>query len=105
MRARTVVNAAGVWADTIDHSVRLRPSRGSHLVVDARSVGDPRAALVVPVAGKSARWVGATPTAEGRVIVGVTDDAHEGPIEDEPMVSAAEEEFLLKTLSTALSAR
>ncbi len=102
VRARTVVNACGVWAGAIDHSVRLRPSKGSHLVVDAAALGDPSAALVVPVAGESARWVGATPTGEGRMIVGVTDDAHFGPIEDEPAVSSAEERFLLDTLSTAL---
>jgi glycerol-3-phosphate dehydrogenase len=102
VRARTVVNAAGVWAGAVDPSVRLRPSKGSHLVVDAAALGDPRAALVVPVPGESARWVGATPTGDGRVIVGVTDDAHLGAIEDEPTVSAAEREFLLRILSTSL---
>ncbi len=102
VRARTVVNAGGVWADTIDHSVRLRPSKGAHLVVDAGTLGDPRAALIVPVPGESARWVGATPTGDGRVIVGVTDDAFTGAIEDEPAVDGAEEEFLLATLSRAL---
>ncbi len=101
-RARTVINATGVWADTIDESVRLRPSKGAHVIVDAHSLGDPRAALVVPVRGESARWVGATPTGDGRVIVGVTDDAHRGPIVDEAAVSDAEEEFLLRTLSDAL---
>ncbi|HSP65390.1 MAG TPA: glycerol-3-phosphate dehydrogenase/oxidase [Candidatus Deferrimicrobium sp.] len=102
VRARTVVNACGVWADTIDRSVHLRPSKGAHLVLDAHSLGDPRAALIVPVQGESARWVGATPTGEGRVIVGVTDDAYSGPIEDEAPVSEAEEAFLLHTLSSAL---
>ncbi|MDQ6855468.1 MAG: glycerol-3-phosphate dehydrogenase/oxidase [Candidatus Dormibacteraeota bacterium] len=102
VRARTVINASGVWADTIDRSVRLRPSKGAHLVVDAQSLGDPRAALIVPVHGESARWVGATPVGEGRVIVGVTDDAYNGPIEDEATVSGAEEDFLLGTLSSAL---
>jgi glycerol-3-phosphate dehydrogenase len=102
VRARTVVNAGGVWAGTIDHSVRLRPSKGAHLVLDARVLGDPRAALIVPVRGESARWVGATPTSDGRVIVGVTDDAYTGSIEDEPGVDAVEEDFLLGTLSRAL---
>ncbi len=102
VRARTVVNAAGVWAGSIDPSVRLRPSKGSHLVVDAAALGEPRAALVVPVPGASARWVGATPAGEGKVIVGVTDDAFSGPIDDEPAVSEAEELFLLRVLSSAL---
>ncbi|MGH7723216.1 MAG: glycerol-3-phosphate dehydrogenase/oxidase [Candidatus Dormibacteria bacterium] len=102
VRARTVVNAAGVWAGTVDPTVRLRPSRGAHLVLDSTDLGDPRAALIVPVVGESARWVGATPTGDGRVIVGVTDDAYSGPLDDEPTVSAAEEGFLLGTLSRAL---
>jgi glycerol-3-phosphate dehydrogenase len=102
LRARTVVNACGVWAGTIDRAVRLRPSKGAHLVVDAAALGDPRAALIVPVPGQSARWVGATPAGDGRLIVGVTDDPHRGPIEDEPAVDAAEEEFLLGTISRAL---
>src|SRR5215211_3692061 len=33
--ARAVVNASGVWAGEVDPSVRLRPSRGTHLVFDA----------------------------------------------------------------------
>ncbi|MDQ6848186.1 MAG: glycerol-3-phosphate dehydrogenase/oxidase [Candidatus Dormibacteraeota bacterium] len=102
VRARTVVNACGVWAGTVDHSVRLRPSKGAHLVVDACALLEPRAALITPVLGESARWVGATPTGDGRVIVGVTDDAFDGPIDDEPAVEAEEEEFLLTTLSRAL---
>jgi glycerol-3-phosphate dehydrogenase len=102
VRARSVVNAAGVWAGSLDPAVRLRPSKGAHLLLDSAVLGEPRAALIVPVAGESARWVGATPTGDGRIIVGVTDDAHLGPIEDEPTVTAAEERFLLDTLSRAL---
>src|SRR3954452_7039847 len=33
--ARAVVNATGVWAGDVDPSIRLRPSRGTHLVFDA----------------------------------------------------------------------
>ena len=100
--ARTVVNATGVWADALDPAVRVRPSKGVHLVLDAARLGDPRAAVIVPVPGASARWVGATPTGDGRVIVGTTDEDHRGPIPDEPPVTAAEEAFLLETLSSAL---
>jgi glycerol-3-phosphate dehydrogenase len=102
VRARAIVNATGVWAGDIDPAVRLRPSKGAHLVLDAASVGDPRAAVIVPVQGESARWVGATPTGDGRVIVGVTDEDHHGPMPDEPEVTAAEETFLLATLSRGL---
>lgn len=105
VHARTVVNAAGVWAGAVDPSVRLRPSKGAHLVLDSSVLGDPRAAVIVPVAGESARWVGATPTSDGRVIVGVTDDAYHGPLDDEPTVTTAEEGFLLDTLSRVLHTR
>ena len=102
VRARTVVNATGVWADTLDPAARLRPSKGSHLVVEAAALGDPRAAVVVLVEGARARWVGATPVGDGRVIVGVTDDPHHGAIVDDPSVTDAEEHFLLTTLSRGL---
>jgi glycerol-3-phosphate dehydrogenase len=105
VEARTVVNAAGVWAGTVDASVRLRPSKGAHLVLGAGVLGDPRAAVIVPVHGESARWVGATPTGDGRLIVGVTDDDYQGMISDEPTVTAAEESFLLDTLSRVLQRR
>lgn len=105
VQATTVVNAAGVWAGTVDPSVQLRPSKGAHLVIDAAVLGDPRAAVIVPVAGESARWVGATPTGDGRLIVGVTDDDYRGQISDEPAVTPAEEAFLLDTLSRVLQRR
>ena len=31
------INASGVWAGDVDRSIRLRPSRGTHLVFDAAS--------------------------------------------------------------------
>ena len=98
-----VVNAAGVWADTLAPAVGLKPSKGSHVIVAAATLGNPRAALTVPIAGESARWVGATPTHDGTVIVGVTDDAYSGAIVDEPSVSADEERYLLDALSVALA--
>ena len=39
--ARTVINATGVWAGEIDSSLKLRPSRGTHLVFDAETFGNP----------------------------------------------------------------
>ncbi|MEO8897473.1 MAG: glycerol-3-phosphate dehydrogenase/oxidase [Candidatus Dormibacter sp.] len=102
VHARTVVNAAGVWAGTVDPTVRLRPSKGAHLILDADALGDPRAAVIVPVPSESARWVGATPTGEGRLIVGVTDDEYRGAISEEPEVTPAEEAFLLDTISSVL---
>ncbi|TMB91470.1 MAG: glycerol-3-phosphate dehydrogenase/oxidase [Chloroflexi bacterium] len=103
IRARHVVNAAGVWAGSLAGDVKLTPSKGAHVIVDGAVLGSPRAALAVPIAGETARWVGATPTHDGLVIVGVTDDAYSGAIVDAPEVTAEEERYLLGALSVALA--
>jgi glycerol-3-phosphate dehydrogenase len=97
-----IVNATGVWADGLAPGVRLAPSKGSHVIVGGSSLGNLRAALVVPIAGESARWVGATPTGDGHVIVGVTDEPYHGPPGEQPQVTPAEERYLLDALSRAL---
>jgi len=102
IRARHIVNATGVWADRFDNGIRLQPSKGAHILVRASAVGDPRAALIVPVPNQSARWVGASPAGDGRIIVGVTDDLHTGPIPEQPEVLASERSFLLGVLNAAL---
>ena len=97
-----VVNATGVWANGLAPGVHLAPSKGSHIIVRARALGNLRASLVVPIAGESARWVGATPAGDGHVIVGVTDEPYDGPLDAQPQVTAAEERYLLDALSRAL---
>src|SRR5207249_6127902 len=103
IHARHVVNAAGVWAGSLAGDVKLTPSKGAHVIVDGAALGSPRAALAVPIAGETARWVGATPTHDGLVIIGVTDDAYSGAIVDAPEVTAEEEHYLLGALSVALA--
>ncbi|HKI41733.1 MAG: glycerol-3-phosphate dehydrogenase/oxidase [Mycobacterium sp.] len=100
--AGAVINAAGVWAGEIDGSLRLRPSRGTHLVFDAGVFGNPTAALTVPIPGELNRFVFAMPEQLGRVYLGLTDEAAPGPIPDEPEPSSAEVAFLLDTVNTAL---
>ncbi|CQD16417.1 glycerol-3-phosphate dehydrogenase [Mycobacterium lentiflavum] len=100
--ARAVINAAGVWAADIDGSLRLRPSRGTHLVFDAGAFGNPTAALTIPIPGELNRFVFAMPEQLGRVYLGLTDEAAPGPIPDVPVPSAGEVEFLLDTVNTAL---
>ncbi|MET8700866.1 glycerol-3-phosphate dehydrogenase/oxidase [Kitasatospora sp. NPDC004723] len=100
--ARAVVNATGVWAGEVDPSIRLRPSRGTHLLVDAAALGRPTAALTVPVPGSTSRFVFALPQQLGRVAIGLTDEDAPGPIPDEPQPTAAELDFLLDTVNAAL---
>ncbi len=102
INTRMVINATGVWAGDIDPQVHLAPSKGVHLIVRDTTLGSPRAAVITPVEGESARWVGATPVSDGRVIIGLTDDPHHGAVGDEPPVEMSEERFLLSVLSQAL---
>ncbi|MGB0961699.1 MAG: glycerol-3-phosphate dehydrogenase/oxidase [Mycobacterium sp.] len=100
--ARAVVNATGVWAGELDGSIRLRPSRGTHLVFDAAAFGNPTAALTVPIPGEINRFVFAMPEQLGRVYLGLTDEDAPGPIPDVPQPTQAEISFLLDTVNTAL---
>ncbi len=70
VEARAVVNATGVWAGELANGVTLRPSRGSHLVLPSSLLGFPRAALTVPLAGSTSRYVFALPQLDGRTYLG-----------------------------------
>jgi glycerol-3-phosphate dehydrogenase len=100
--ARAVINASGVWAGEVDTSIRLRPSRGTHLVFDAKAFGNPVAALTVPIPGELNRFVFAMPEQLGRVYLGLTDEDAPGPIPDVPQPTPQEISFLLDTVNTAL---
>ena len=101
--ARVVINATGVWAAEVDPSIKLRPSRGTHLVFDAASFGNPTAALTVPIPGETNRFVFAMPEQLGRVYLGLTDEEAPGPIPDVPQPTPGEVTFLLDTVNTALA--
>ncbi len=102
LAARAVINATGVWAAQVDTSIRLRPSRGTHLVFDAATFGNPTAALTIPIPGSTSRYVFAMPEQLGRVYLGLTDEEAPGPIPDVPEPTPAEVDFLLDTVNTAL---
>jgi glycerol-3-phosphate dehydrogenase len=101
--ARAVINATGVWAGEIDPSLKLRPSRGTHLVFDAAALGNPTAALTIPIPGELNRFVFAMPEQLGRVYLGLTDEEAPEPIPDVPQPTPAEVQFLLDVVNTALS--
>ncbi|MGY2126861.1 glycerol-3-phosphate dehydrogenase/oxidase [Blastococcus sp. SYSU DS0617] len=104
LRARTVVNAAGVWAQRLAPGIRLVPSRGSHLVLRADRLGSPSAALTVPLPGSRSRYVFALPQADGLVYLGITDEPVDGPVTDEdPQPSDAEVQQLLDTVNQVLA--
>ena len=103
LRARHVVNATGVWAGELSDGVALRPSKGSHLLVRASALRDPRAAVNAPLPGSGgSRFVFAVPWPDGLVMIGITDEPFDGPIPDEPTVNPEEERFLLEGASRVL---
>ncbi|MBE9373769.1 glycerol-3-phosphate dehydrogenase/oxidase [Saccharopolyspora sp. HNM0983] len=103
IRARAVINAAGVWAGEVAPGLRLRPSRGTHLVVDDSAFGGLDAGLTVPVPGTTNRYVFALPAGYGRAYVGLTDEEQTGPVPDVPAATTEEVRFLLRTINSALA--
>jgi glycerol-3-phosphate dehydrogenase len=104
VRAGVVVNATGVWAQRLVPSVRLAPSRGSHLVVRSERLGAPTAALTVPLPGSRSRYVFALPQPEGVVHIGITDEPVAGPVpDDDPVPGDAEVAQLLGTVNQVLA--
>jgi glycerol-3-phosphate dehydrogenase len=102
VRARAVVVAAGVWTGGLVEGVPLQPSKGAHVLLRADAVGNPSSGFNLLVPGSRNRFVFAVPRPDGTVQVGLTDDAVD-EVEDEPQVTAADEAFLLETLSSGLS--
>lgn len=102
LNARAVVNAAGVWAGGLAEGVRLRPSRGTHLVLRAGSLGGLSTGLHLPVPGSPGHFALVLPQEDGRIYVGLTDEPVEGPLPDVPEPSEAEIGFLLDLLDSAL---
>ena len=105
IRAKHVINATGVWADTLDPSVTLQPSRGTHVVLRASTLGFPQASMIVPVPGHMGRFVFAIPQPDGLVYCGLTDVVEEArPLPDEPVATAAEIDWILEVISSVLAA-
>ncbi|HZX07537.1 glycerol-3-phosphate dehydrogenase/oxidase [Kribbella sp.] len=100
--ARIVINATGIWADQVASGIKLRPSRGTHLVLPQSVFGGLSAVLTVPVPGELRRVVMAIPAPDDRVYVGLTDEDAPGPVSDVPQATDAEIDFLLDTISAAV---
>ena len=103
VRATAVVNATGVWAGDLDDQVRLRPSRGTHLVLRGSALPHTRVAVMVPIPGTSARFAMVLPQPDGTLYVGLTDEPVTGPVPDVPVPSEGEIEFLLEVVALAFT--
>jgi glycerol-3-phosphate dehydrogenase len=105
VRARVVVNAAGVWADEVraldegPHRATLRPAKGVHITVPWDRVRNEIAMVVpVPFDGRSifvVPWGDVT-------YIGTTDDAYDGDLDD-PQCTAADVDYLLRAVNSALA--
>ncbi|MGC3004784.1 FAD-dependent oxidoreductase, partial [Streptomyces sp. G35A] len=102
IRARAVINAAGVWADGLVDGIRIRPSRGTHLVLRPASLGPLPAGLHIPVPGETNRFVLVLPQDDGRVYVGLTDEPVDGAVPDVPEAPETDIGFLLDVLCSVL---
>lgn len=99
--ARTVINAAGVWAGDLVDDVRLRPSRGTHLVLRAETLPGLTVAVFAPIPGETNRFVLVLPQPDGQFYVGLTDEPVDGPIPDVAEPSEVEIGFLLDVVAAS----
>ena len=102
VRARHVINAAGVWADRLDPELNLSPSLGSHVVIPTELVGGGRGSLTVQVPGELNRFVFALPQPDGLTYVGITDNPALDGVVDEPQAPESDVAWILDVLNQAL---
>lgn len=102
VQGSVIVNATGAWADELRAQLggrpRLRCLQGSHLVFPSRLIPLTRAvSLLHP---RDGRPVFAYPW-EGMVIVGTTDVDHGEPLENDPIISLEEVDYLMELVQYA----
>lgn len=101
IHARAVITATGVWAGELDTNVRVHPSRGTHVLFDADRLGNPIAALTIPVPGLSGRYCFLLPRPDNTVMAGITDIGVED-IEDVPHAPQQEIEWIIEQVNRVL---
>jgi glycerol-3-phosphate dehydrogenase len=108
VRARAVVNAAGVWSDDVrsldegGDPDSIRPAKGVHITVPWEKVRNDIAVVVpVPKDKRSVFVVPWLPTDDGGfelTYIGTTDTDYDGPIDD-PQCTADDVAYLLKAIN------
>lgn len=98
-----VLLATGVWSAETEPRIEVTPSRGSHLVLRAERLGFPHAQLSAPVPGHFGRFIFTIPISGDLVLLGLTDEPAPGADGTAPPVPAADEQFLLETMSAVLA--
>ncbi|HEX9258207.1 MAG TPA: glycerol-3-phosphate dehydrogenase/oxidase, partial [Acidimicrobiales bacterium] len=105
VRAKVVVNAAGVWSDDVraldegHHPDSIRPAKGIHITVPWAKVRND-IAVVIPVP-KDKRSLFVVPWGE-LTYVGTTDTDYDGPLDD-PQCTADDVAYVLKALNFSVT--
>jgi glycerol-3-phosphate dehydrogenase len=96
LRARVVINATGAWADRLGNAavagMKIRPQRGSHLVVSAEKF--PVSDAIFMLHPEDGRRLFIYPW-EGRSVIGTTDIFHERNLDTAASITAGELDYLL----------
>jgi len=106
LRAKTIVNATGVWSDDVSRlsnagaAKRLRPSKGIHVVTPSDKFQN-QTAVLIPSLGEQ-RFLFVIPWL-GRTVVGTTDTDYKGDL-DEPPVEAGEVDRVMASAARAFPA-
>jgi len=111
-RARTVVNASGVWADDVReldegvHPHTIRPAKGVHLTVPWEKVRND-IAVVIPVPGDKRSlfvipWVSNGDGTYKYTYIGTTDTDFKGPVND-PQCTKDDIDYVLRALNAAVN--
>ncbi len=80
IEARMVINAAGLWADTISamvglSSFKIIPRKGEYVVLD-QSARDLVRTVLFPVPSLLSKGITVTPTTDGNILLGPTAEDH-----------------------------
>jgi glycerol-3-phosphate dehydrogenase len=112
VRARCVVNAAGVWADRVraldegNDPNSIRPAKGVHLTVPWHLVRNDIAVVIpVPKDKRSLFLVPWGPNGDGtfrHTFVGTTDTDYAGPLDD-PQCTADDVAYVLRALNASVT--
>lgn len=103
IHARSVISAVGVWAESFDSKLSVTPSQGTHVLLPANRLGNPRAALTVPVPELHGRYCFILPRPDDLLLAGITDIEVPGEIPPVPMPGAAEVTWILEQVSRVLA--
>ncbi len=112
VRARTVVNATGVWADEVRaldegrHPDSIRPAKGVHVTIGWDKVRNDIAVVIpVPKDRRSLFVVPWGPRPDGtfeHTYVGTTDTDYDGPLDD-PQCTAEDLAYVLRALNASIT--